>query len=66
MYIIFPYFATNHRLWVFVRTPQSVLNTYIKYIRFFFLSESFLVLVVKFSMYLNRRVFVMGVRFIEV
>ena len=37
-----------------------------KNIRFFFLSENFQFLVVKFSMYLNRRVFIMDKRFRDI
>ena len=48
VYIIFLIFAQKHRLWVLVRTASPR--------RFF---ENFHILVVKFSVYLNRRVFVM-------
>ena len=49
LYINFLFSAQNHRLWVLVRTASSN----------FFLSESVHVLVVKFSVYFKKRVFVM-------
>ena len=68
VYIIFLIFAQKHILWVLVRTASPrrfervptiyVLNRIMKNIRFF-LSENFPFLVVKFSIYLNRRVFAM-------
>ena len=54
VYIIFSYFCSKHRLWVFVRTA----STNLKNIRIFHL-EIFPFLVVKFSIYMNRHVFVM-------
>ena len=60
VYIIFLISAQKHRLWVLVRTeyPQSMFWSEIwKNIRI--LSENFHFLVWKFSVYLNRRVFVM-------
>ena len=48
VYIIFFISAQKHRLWVLVRTASAS-----------FLSENFQFLEVKFSIYLNRRVFVM-------
>ena len=64
----FSYFCSKHRLWVLVRTaslrrsneyPQSIFEQkYEKYENF--LSENFHFLVVKFSVYLNRHVFVMS------
>ena len=74
VYIIFLISAQKHRLWVLVRTASSnrlgeaVLTsthdlcfeqTYIKYQNFS--SENVHFLMVKFSKYLNRRVFVMNV-----
>ena len=66
--IIFLIFARKHRLWVLVRTASArrfervptiyVLSRYMKNIRIFYL-KIFLFLVVKFSIYLNKRVFVM-------
>ena len=58
--IIFLISAQKHRLWVLVRTasPLCFEQKYEKKIEF--LSENFQFLVVKFSIYLNRRVFVMG------
>ena len=59
--------AQKHGLWVLVRTAEAVLTStnnlcfeqkYEKYQSF--LSENFPFLEVKFSIYLNRRVFVMG------
>ena len=66
VYINFLISAQKHRLWVLVRTAsaQSMFWAEIwKNIRIFS-SENFSFLVVKFSIYLNRRVFVMwhGVR----
>ena len=68
VYIIFLIFAQNHRLWVPVRTASArrfsrvptiyVLTRNMKNIRIF-LSENFQFLVEKFSVYLNRHVFVM-------
>ena len=51
--------AQKHRLWVLVRVPTIYVfeQKYEKYQNF--LSENFHFLVVKFSVYLNRRVFVM-------
>ena len=66
VYIIFLISAQKHRLWVLVRTAEAVLTSthnlcfeqkYEKYQNF--LSKNFQFLVVKFSIYLNRRVFVM-------
>ena len=61
----FSYFCSKHRLWVLVRTASVLTSThnlcfeqkYEKYLCF--LSEFFQFLEVKFSIYLNRRVFVM-------
>ena len=68
VYIIFLISAQKHRLWVLVRTASPrrfqrvptiyVLSSNMKNIQNF-LSENFPFLVVKFSIYLNRRVFVM-------
>ena len=73
VYIIFFYFCSKHRLWVLVRTapstepprrggsneyPQSMFWAEIWKISEF-LSENFQFLVVKFSIYFNRHVFVM-------
>ena len=65
----FSYFCSKHRLWVFIRTAgEAVLTStqnlcfeqkYEKYQSF--LSENFQFLEVKFSIYLNRCVFVMVV-----
>ena len=52
VYIIFLISAQKHRLWVLIRTASLEKNQN-------FLSENFPFLVVKFSVYLNRRVFVM-------
>ena len=72
VYIIFLISAQKHRLWVLVRTAsasEAVLTSthnlcfeqkYEKYQSF--LSENFQFLEVKFSIYLNRRVFVMTSR----
>ena len=69
VYIIFLISAQKHRLWVLVRTASSrqfkqVTTIYVfeqKYEKYQkFLSEIFYFLVVKFSIYLNRRVFVMA------
>ena len=48
--------AQNHRLWVLVRTAFTVLSRNMKNISY--LSENFQFFEVKFSIYLNRRVFV--------
>ena len=60
VYIIFLISAQKHRLWVLVRTalPIYVFNRNMKNFRVF-LSEKFQFLEVKFSIYLNRRVFIM-------
>ena len=63
VYIIFLIFAQKHRLWVLEAVLTSTHNLcfeqkYEKYQNF--LSENFPFLVVKFSVYLNRRVFVMN------
>ena len=60
VYIIFLISAQKHRLWVLVRTASSiyVLCRYIKKYQNF-LSKLFSFLFVKFTMYLNRRDFVM-------
>ena len=50
--------AQKHRLWVLVRTASPVLSRNMKNIGI--LSENSQFLVVKFSVYLNRRVFVMA------
>ena len=47
--------AQKHRLWVLVRTASQKYEKYQN-----FLSENFQFLEVKFSIYLNRRVFVMS------
>ena len=72
LYIIFLISAQKHRLWVLVRTASSrrflrvptiyalSRNIKKKYLNFCF--ENFPILVVKFSIYLNRRVFVIGTR----
>ena len=65
VYIIFLISAQKRRLWVIVRTASVLTSThnlcfeqkYEKYLRF--LAENFQFLVVKFSIHLNRRVFVM-------
>ena len=62
VYIIFLISAQKHRLWVLVRTASSTHNLsfeqkYKEYQNF--LSENFHFLVVKFSVYLNRHVFIM-------
>ena len=69
VYIIFLISAQKHRLWVFVRTASPrrflrvptiyVFSRNMKIIRFF-LSENFMFLKVKFSIYSNRHVFVMN------
>ena len=62
VYTIFLISAQKHRLWVLVRSVPtiSVLNrNRKKYQVVFFLSEIFSFLYVKFSIHLNRRVFVM-------
>ena len=65
VYIIFLIFAQKHRLWVLVRTasrggsnehPQSIFWAEIWKKYQIFLPENFPFLVVKFSIYLNRRV----------
>ena len=59
----FSYFCSKHRLWVPVRTASTsthnlcFVQKYEKYLSF--LSENFQFLERKFSLYLNRRVFVM-------
>ena len=68
VYIIFLIFARKHRLWVLVRTPLAAVlmsthnlcfeQKYEKYQNFYL--KIFIFLVVKFSVYLNRHVFVMG------
>ena len=64
VYIIFVISAQKHRLWVLVRTASMriptiyVLSRNMKNIRIFYLKNCHF-LVVKFSIYLNRRVFVM-------
>ena len=59
-------FAQKHRLWVLVRTAEAVLTSAHslcfeqKYENYqYFLSEKMQFLVLKFSVYLNRHVFVM-------
>ena len=65
VYIIFLISAQKHRLWVLIRTKAILMSTHNlcyeqKYEKYqFFLSENFLVLEVKFSIYLNRYVFEM-------
>ena len=60
VYIIFLISVQKHRLWVLVRTASQKCyeQKFEKYLSFF-LSENFQFLEVKFSIYLNRRVFVM-------
>ena len=60
VYIIFLISTLKYRLWVLVRTasPISVLSRNKKIIRVF-VSENFQFLKVKFSIYFNRRVFLM-------
>ena len=67
VYIIFLIFNRKHRMWVLIRTaspggsneyPQSMFWAKIWKISVFF-SENFQFLEVKFSLYLNRRIFVM-------
>ena len=59
VYIIFLISAQKHRLWVLVRTASpSFEQKYEKYQNFYL--KIFTFLVVKFSIYLNRRVFVMN------
>ena len=63
VYIIFLISAQKHRLWVLVKTASCTHNLCFgqKYENISeFLSENFLFLVVKFSIYLNRRVFVIS------
>ena len=63
VYIILLIVAQNHRLWILVRTASPSTHNlcfeqkYEKYQSF--LSENFQFLEMKFSIYLNRRVFVM-------
>ena len=60
VYIVFLISAQKHRLWVLVRTSLPtiyVLSRNMKNVRF--LSENFQFLEVKFSIYLNRHVFIM-------
>ena len=75
VYIIFPISAQKHRLWVLVRTAslrrfQRVPTIYVlsrnvkKYQEF--LCENFQFLEVKFSIYLNRRVFVMDISIVSI
>ena len=63
VYIIFVISAQKHRLWVLVRTASIptiyVLSRKMKNIRIFY-PKIAIFLVVKFSVYLKRRVFVMG------
>ena len=65
VYINFLISAQKHRLWVLVRTPSLiyVLSKNMKTTRIFHLKDHFLV--VKFSIYLNRRVFVMLSAFVD-
>ena len=58
VYIIFLIYTQKHRLWVLVRTA-SAKPKYEK-LSEFFLSENFQILELNFSIYLNRRVFVMS------
>ena len=63
MYIIFVISAQKHRLWVLIRTASRVPTIYVlsrnmKNISIFYLKNCHF-LVVKFSVYLNRHVFVM-------
>ena len=58
--IIFLISAQKHRLWVLDRTASLILSRNMKNVRVF-LSENFQFLEVKFSIYLNRRVFVMQI-----
>ena len=69
VYTIFLISAQKHRLWVLIRTAEAVLTSthnlcfeqkYEKYQNI--LSENFQFLVVKFSIYLNRRVFIMALQ----
>ena len=59
----FSYFCSKHRLWVLIEAALTSTHNlcfeqkYEKYQNF--LSENFHFLVVKFSVYLNRRVFIM-------
>ena len=58
VYIIFLISAQKHRLWVLDRTASTCFEqNYEKYQNF--LSVNFHILVVKFSVYLNRHVFIM-------
>ena len=66
VYIIFLISAQKHRLWVLVRTASQrptiyVLSRNITNIRIFYLKFSFF-LVVKFSVYLNMRIFVIIIK----
>ena len=58
VYIIFLISAQKHRLWVLVRTASLFLSRNMKNIRMFYLKICYF-LEVKFSVYLNRLVFVM-------
>ena len=60
VYIIFLISSKKHRLWVLVRTASPICfeQKYEKYQNF--LSENFPFLVVKFSIYLKRQVFLIG------
>ena len=71
VYMIFLISPQKHRLWVLVRTasrggsneyPQSIFRSEIRKISECF-SEDFHVFGVKFSIYLNRRVFVMKIEY---
>ena len=57
----FSFSAQKHRLWVLVKTASLTHNLCFeqKYEKYQFLSENFQFLEVKFSIYLNRHVFVM-------
>ena len=62
VYTDFLFSAQKYRLWIYVRIPSSTHNLCFeqKYENYQnFSSERFYFLVVKFSMYMNRRVFVM-------
>ena len=61
VYIIFLMFAQKHRLWV----PTIYVLRNMKNIRVFYM-KIFRFLVVKFSIYLNRRVFVMVCLFLSI
>ena len=58
--LLFLISAQKHRLWVLVWTASPVFSINMKKISDLFLSENFQFLEVKFSIYLNRRVFVMA------